>query len=707
MSDQKFRKLREESKRKLASQSEDGDQKDLNLDRETLIEELRVHQVELEMQNEELLHAQNELAESRNRYLELYNFAPVGYFSLNRKGVVLELNFTGSQLLGADRKNLLEKPFITYVSSEYATEFFMHLKRVFEQGSNWKSILKIRDKNGSEKFIQMESVLRYSKELNQDICWSVVTDIHELMQTQSILQKAKEEADKANQAKVVFLANISHEIKTPLNAVIGTLELLSYSKDEQERREYLRTIKGSSEVLLSMINNILDFSKIENDRVNIEPIFYDVRKDFDDLIDICANQAMEKNLRLYCIINNRIPRYITGDPVRIRQIMINLVSNAIKFTQEGYVLVNVDLLELGANRPRLSVTVSDTGIGIPKEKQASIFESFRQADDSITRRYGGTGLGLAISRELIHLMGGEIRVESELSKGSTFYFEIPVSLNLERREEAKFCKNKEIYLFIRDKLLNRKIKELLKYINCPFRDIGATEFWSLDLAALGKEEKILIDFASLEKDELNRLKDKLEFNVNSEDKRNKIIFLLLVTELISAKQWFGEGFIYLSSPIKLNDLLYALNEDIAQSMNQHEQKLLQSIHEIAALKLKALVAEDNSVNQILFKKMLQKLGLKVYLAADGREVIDYMTRDNFDIVFMDLQMPNMDGLEASSIIRDPTSKVLKHDTPIVTVSAHTLLGEKQEMMLKGFDDVLIKPIGLEDLKKVIMKIFKP
>ncbi len=675
--------------------------------------ELAREKLQLELDIETHKRIEEELRRSEEKYRALIENAN-DLIVIAQDGAIRYANPKAELVFGWRTDELAELPFTEIVAPEdrelvVERYYRRHLGEPVPERYNFRAVTR----EGRTLWVEINSVLIGWEGRPATLCF--LRDVTESIETEAQLRAAREAAEDANRAKSRFLANMSHEIRTPMNAIIGLTELALSLPLAAEQRRYLSGVLESADFLLSLLNTILDLSKIEAGKLDVIPIEFSLREELGDTIKTLSLRAAEKGLELVCHVRPGVPDRLIGDSGRLRQIVLNLAGNAIKFTPAGEVLVSVEPVSTAGNEVVLRFSVRDTGIGIPAEKHEAIFEAFEQADDSTTRQFGGTGLGLAISSQLVEMMGGEIWVESQPGAGTVFAFTARFQQGPSGEHEPRLPADLQgaSVLLVEDHGPTRDaLCELLTAWGlCPSAAIDASEALALVRPSLDGNSAtshaagssalpafVLIDDTLPDGDGVT-----LATEVRACAPQAAIVLLLRAGDperemLLRETQ---PEVTLIAKPVMPSDLLEALL--VAQgggAANAHEAAAASYDFGRAVTPLRILLAEDNPINRRVAVHLLGGRGHQVTCAGDGHEALRLIGADSFDLVLMDLQMPVLGGEEATAQIRAAEQGTRRH-LPVVAMTAHALKGDRERCLAAGMDDYIAKPIRARQLFEVV------
>jgi PAS domain S-box-containing protein len=594
-------------------------------------------------------------------------------------------------------------------SGKQPASFYQQMWQTLKDGESWSGEMINRRKDGSLYWERVHISPVFDEKTAIVHFVGVKEDITEHKQALDDLKRAKQGAEAASVAKSQFLANMSHEIRTPMNGVIGMLGLLMDTDMTDEQHDFARTARISANALLSIINDILDFSKIEAGKLELEMLDFNFRDMLEDAIEIMSVHALDKGIELSSYIHPDVPSWLCGDPGRIRQILINLTGNGIKFTEQGTVSVRVELARMDGDMAELIIDVQDNGPGIPADRIDRLFKSFSQVDASTTRKHGGTGLGLVISKQLTELMGGKIGVESQPGQGARFWFTLVLPTRSapesDNRTSPEVIQGKRI-LVVDDNATNRDLFcAYLSTWGCRFDTASSGERGLEKLRAAASDapfDAALVDFMMP-----GMAGDRLGQIIKKDPTIQSTALIMLTSRGLrgDSQRMKAIGFVgYLTKPVKRQHLFECLVQVLARSpqgaSGLHPPAPMvtrHSIDEARRKELRLLVVEDNLVNQKVALLMLKKMGYRADVANNGREALEALTQAAYDLVLMDQQMPEMDGLEATRFIR-ASSDVIDNHVPIVAMTANALKGDRERCLEAGMDDYLSKPVKPDQLK---------
>jgi PAS domain S-box-containing protein len=661
--------------------------------------------------------ADRALRASEERYRLILASIEDGYYELDLHGRLTFFNDAMAHMLAYDKDWLLRVDNRAYMTEAMAEKVYQAYNEVYHTGKPNPGLeYEIVRGDGARRFVECSASLMSDDQGRPVGFRGVARDITERKQVEQELAQSKARAEEATRAKSEFLANMSHEIRTPMNGIIGMYNLLMTTELSPEQADFVETGKRSADSLLSVINDILDFSKIEAGKIEIESLDFDLRKTVEEMVSLPALQAHLKGLEFACQLDPDVPALVRGDPGRLRQVFMNLAMNAIKFTKKGEVVFRVVVEKEDDKEVGVHFSVKDTGIGIPKASRERLFQSFQQVDASTTRVFGGTGLGLAIAKQLTELMGGRIGVHSKLGEGSTFWF----SLRFEKQPDVpvrlfdlpETVRSKRILIVDDNKTNLTILAGYLKHWGCGCDQATGAEMALSLMQAVAKAgapyDLVITDMLmpGMDGAELGR-------RIKADPAIKEAILIMLTSQGLrgdaAAMREIGFG-AYLTKPVRRSQLfdciVTVLNRAPAQQVDLKKGPLVTSytLSEDKRRNVRILLAEDNAINQKLAMHLMSRFGFHADAVTNGREAVQALAQTRYDLVLMDVQMPEMDGLAATRAIRDPGSPVLNHGVPIVAMTAHAMIGDRDKCLAAGMNDYVSKPIQPNLLLQTIERL---
>ncbi|MBN2008034.1 response regulator [candidate division KSB1 bacterium] len=666
------------------------------------------------------------LRESEERYRKLVELSP-DTIAIHSHGKLAFINSAGAKLVGATNpREIYGKSMLDFVHPDYHNIVIKRITHMKDKGKDvpWQEekFLKL---DGAEIEVEVAAIpFKYQGNMAVQV---VVRDITMHKKAEEHLRNAKEAAEAASRSKSIFLANMSHEIRTPMNGIIGMINLLSDTPLTPEQRQFALTVKNSATQLLGLLNDILDFSKIEAGQLDLEQYEFNLRTVLEGVIDIFIHKIEEKKLDLNLYLEPNVPLLVIGDPGRLSQILVNLVGNAIKFTEQGEITIIARLESMKNNQAEIHFSVADTGIGIPKDRQQMIFKSFTQADSSTTRKYGGTGLGLTISMQLVHKMAGRIWIESPIDfakqkymilndqsksvlqgKGSIFHFTAQFSVQAQNMTNEFPFDNLKILLVKTNCTSRHLLEKTLQASGCH---VTLADNANSAIATILKNPG-QFRIAIVDDDGTRRDKSELVKQIRNIESNGNFPFLFMMPpgnlEKMASLTCLGAVTI-ISKPIKpthvINNISKLLDIQVTgdiDSVEQIQEKTKEHLIKLKSIKtnVRILLVEDNFVNQKVMQALFRKIGITLDILDNGEAAYNVLQqKKRYDLVLMDIQMPTMDGFTATQMIRTQ----LELDTPIIAMTAHAMKGDKERCLAAGMNDYISKPIDPDELYRILSK----
>jgi PAS domain S-box-containing protein len=653
--------------------------------------------------------AEEALIESEAKFRTIFDNASDGMFLLDLKTRKFTLcNTKCSKMLGYTQEELLSLGISDIHPPEDLPSIYEQMGKFVSGEVAVRPDIRFRRKDGTVFFADISPALVMLS--GRESILIVFKDITERKLAEDNLRKAKEQAEEANRLKSEFLANMSHEIRTPMNAIVGMTGLALESDLTDEQREYLNIVKEGSYALLRLIDDILDLSKIEAERTELEMVTFDLRASVEHVADALSGRTSSKGLELASSVDPRVPTYLMGDPGRLRQILLNLGGNAVKFTEKGEVIIRVQLESQTDNTATLLFEVIDTGVGIPPDKHKMIFESFTQADGSHTRKYGGTGLGLSISRRLVELMGGRINLSSEPDKGSRFWFVVTFRKSAEQERippgrPADPCGLR--ILIVDDNQTNRTLLiKMLQSMGCKAQAVqsGAEAIEAL-VKSVDLKKRIHLVLLDMQMPEMDGAETLRAIRADARISDVPVVILSSIGQRGDVARLKALGCAgYLTKPVKQSQLAETIVAVVDPRHMKHRAVSGSPAERRSSAgderrRIRILLAEDNHLNQKLAVALLSKAGYSVDAVEDGKTAVEAFRRGAYDLILMDVQMPEMDGFEATRAIREMESD--GRHIPIVAMTAHAMTGDRERCLAAGMDDYVSKPINARSLIRTI------
>ncbi len=670
---------------------------------ETIERKVAERTSQLKEENGERKRIQAALRKSEEKFRSLSESSPVGIFQMDLMGRCIYTNARWQALMGLSFAESLGEGWARSIHADDKAKVIEQWNQCMKEGKEYFQEFRIVDRQGGVRWIYCRASSIHTETSETLGHVGTAEDITERKHVEEELRKAHDAARSATQAKSDFLANMSHEIRTPMNGVLGMTNLLLDTDLNGQQQEYAQTIHASAEALLTLVNDILDFSKIEAKKLSFEALDFDLQETVEGALELVADSAQSKGLELVNFLLPDVPKALRGDPGRLRQVITNLVSNAIKFTQKGEVVVAAALLSETETHAELRFEIKDTGIGITQQVQQTLFQAFQQADGSTTRKYGGTGLGLAISKQLVELMNGQIGLDSTTGKGTTFWFHVRFEKQQVKMDSVSQVRDlPDVHILIVDdndtnrKILLHQARVWRMRVNGAASAKEALE--SLRANPQDPFHAILVDLGMPDADGLALARAiKADLSLS----KIRIILMAGLGKMLSDDQIKAAGIdACIVKPIRQTRLYQALSGVVPVGTGRTDPSLASHVGEFQDRKLRILLAEDNIINQKVALGQLRKMGCAADVVANGLEAVEAIKRLPYDVILMDCQMPEMDGYEATRQIRLLERQQGKR-VFIIAMTAHAMQGDREKCLEAGMDDYVTKPMRELEFKRAL------
>ena len=697
----------------------------METDIEKLIEELDISYMELELQNQAIKEAQQQLEVSRIYYNELFNYSPIGYMILDTSCIIKEINLQASKILDLDIQNLLGLRLHMFISVKDFIAYDKCLQGLLTENIQQSCDIQIKTNLNNKKWVRLGFIKHDTVQHKKPKILASIMDISKEKEAESILKennylleklvqertydlkKAREHAEALSKTKDQFLSNMSHEIRTPMNGIVGMVQMLQNTELSPQQQEYIQTINGSCESLMTIINDILDLSKVEAGKLTLSSDPLDIRSVIDNVIKVMSSRAYEKQLEFASIISSQIPMYLYGDSVRIGQILLNLLSNAIKFTDSGEIVLSATMIKKTRDIASIRFEILDTGIGIPESQKYVIFEPFSQIHERKLMNIG-TGLGLAISKKIAQMMGGDINFESIYKKGTRFWATVQLKICDNQAQDFPVKKFETYRILLVESYHNRRtvFREHLNLLNMIFDETSSAIRGQMMITEAVKNNQPY-DFCFVNPN--MQIDENLLFWQWLEKQQGlKSTRFIAIIPFIDTTAMYGDLFFdHILLPVTWSGLCRIFEQ--LENKKAHQINPIHTNHgsKEANKNKQILIVEDDIVNQQVLKGILENDNYQVIIADHGKHALEILKNTYCDLILMDMLMPELNGIETTKIIRNNRSETINHNVPIIAMTANAMDIHRDSCFEAGMNDFLTKPVKIKHIRSTINKWLYP